>query len=244
MAKAINHLAGKKLIAEYRRRYGDTSLVSFSCGKDSIGAALAIRDDLDLVPVYYTIVPGLEFVEDSLDYYERKLFKRHILRMPHPSLYRFLNDYMFQPISNANIIAAADLPSLEFSDIVKMAIAQEKISHPVLTATGLRAADNALRNMSIRRHGPIRPNTQSWLPIWDWNKARLVAEITKANISLPIDYLLFGRSWEGLTIEYLEPLRKYCPRDYAKVVEWFPLIEVEFFRYGIIEKNADCAQKT
>jgi len=35
------------------------------------------------------LVPGLTFVEESLDYNERKLFGRPVLRVPHPSFLRW-----------------------------------------------------------------------------------------------------------------------------------------------------------
>jgi hypothetical protein len=39
--------------------------------------------------------------------------------------------------------------------------------------------------MAVRKYGVIRPSRFSWLPIWDWNKARLMEAITRAGISLP-----------------------------------------------------------
>lgn len=74
---------------------------SFSRGKDSIACALGIRHRLNIVPMHFIAVPGLEFVEESLDYYERKLFHRHILRLPHPALYRHLNNGLFQTARDA-----------------------------------------------------------------------------------------------------------------------------------------------
>jgi tRNA(Ile)-lysidine synthase TilS/MesJ len=77
---SIPHLRGNELIAEYKRRYGDKTLLAFSRGKDSIAVALALRDKIEVVPFHYDDLPGLEFVEESLAYYEKHLFGRHILR--------------------------------------------------------------------------------------------------------------------------------------------------------------------
>lgn len=38
--KELNYPRGDALIAEYRRRFGDTTILSFSRGKDSIAVAL------------------------------------------------------------------------------------------------------------------------------------------------------------------------------------------------------------
>lgn len=227
----MEHLAGKPLIDEYIRRYGRVTLQSFSRGKDSIACTLGIRDHLDIVPVHFVLVPGLEFVEESLDYYERKLFGRHIIRLPHPSFYRWLNNYLFQTVERAEVIAAADLPDISYRDVLAMAKRQERIKSDVLTAIGARAADSAVRQMSVRRHGPFRPSQGAWWAIWDWDKARLIREIQRANISLPIDYRLFGRSFDGLDAQYLVPLKRHCPKDYQRLLEWWPAAEAEVWLY-------------
>jgi hypothetical protein len=63
---AIGHLRGDELIAEYKRRYGDKTLLAFSRGKDSIATALALRDKIEVIPFHYDDLPGLEFIEESL----------------------------------------------------------------------------------------------------------------------------------------------------------------------------------
>lgn len=61
-------------------------LLAFSTGKDAIGAYIQLRRHFtDIIPFYLYLVPGLEFVEESLDYYEGILGRR-ILRLPHPSI--------------------------------------------------------------------------------------------------------------------------------------------------------------
>ena len=82
---------GAALIRQYRQTHGDTTILAFSCGKDSISTALAVRDSLSIVPVHYYIVPDLPMVEESLDYYERHLFKRRIIRFPDQRFYDWLD---------------------------------------------------------------------------------------------------------------------------------------------------------
>lgn len=73
---------GEEIVAQVRRETGGKTILAFSTGKDSIAAMQAIRDAFDeVIPVYMYLVPGLEFVEESLAYYERVLFGgRRILR--------------------------------------------------------------------------------------------------------------------------------------------------------------------
>src|ERR1700722_7290400 len=101
---SIKHPRGDELIAEYKRKYGDKTLIAFSRGKDSIAVALALRDKIEMIPFYYDDLPGLEFVDESLAYYEKNLFGRRILRMPHPAFYKHLSDGIFQPVRRAEIL--------------------------------------------------------------------------------------------------------------------------------------------
>ena len=74
----------------------DTAILAFSTGKDSIAAWLQLRKYFKhVIPYYCYTVPGLEFVENSLAYYE-DFFGTHIYRLPHRSLYRLLRNLVFQ----------------------------------------------------------------------------------------------------------------------------------------------------
>lgn len=240
----LGYPVGQALIDEYKRRYCDTTLLSFSRGKDSIAVALALRDKINVVPITFITIPGLTFIDESLDYFERKLFKRPILRMPHPSLYRNLNSLGFQTYESANVVLAAELPEFDRSQNVDLAKRQEGITENVLTAVGMRAADSALRQMSMRRHGPFRPKQGSWCPVWDWNKERLITEIEKAGLHLPIDYLMFGRSFDGIDASFIVPLKRDRPDDYQKLVDFYPLLDVEIFYYELHQKTGDAPVKS
>jgi hypothetical protein len=87
------------------------------------------------------------------------------------------------------------------------------------------------RMAGVKRHGPINRGAQTYMPIHDWRKARLREELIKSGIKLPIDYVMFGRSFDGLDLRFLVPLKKHRPADYKRVLEWFPLCEAEVYRY-------------
>ena len=54
--------------------------------------------------------------------------------------------------------------------------------------------------------------------------------INENNCKVPIDYKIFGRSFDGLVYRFMLPLKKYFPNDYAKIKEYFPLIDLEIER--------------
>lgn len=236
-------MRGDDLIRAYKERFGDKTLLAFSRGKDAIGTALAIRDKLDVIPVHYTTVPGLEFIEEGLAYYEKHLFGRHIYRMPHPSFYRMIgSDFLYQDINNAQVFAAANLPVLKHTDVSRMVLNMEGAPLDTMNAIGVRAADSPMRRTAMNKYGPIRGSTRNWYPVWDWDKARLVSEIQRSGISLPIDYWLWGRSFDGVDVRFMLPMKKHLPRDYAKVLEWFPLLEADIRRYEMHLRGADEAK--
>ena len=87
------HIKGQptseEVIARLREE-GRPVLLSFSCGKDSIAAWIALEEGgVEVAPVYmYCVPPGtLSLVEDDLAYFERA-FGARIRRYPHESYYR------------------------------------------------------------------------------------------------------------------------------------------------------------
>lgn len=223
-------LSGSETIEKVRSSQRET-LLAFSTGKDAIAAWLAVRLHFERVhPYYLYLVPGLEFVEESLSYYE-KFFGCRIARLPHPSLHRWLNGYMFQPPERCQVIEQAKLPDFDYTDIRKVLIEDKGLDAGILVADGVRAADSPMRRIAIMTHGPISRAQGRYHPIWDWKKADLIAAFRKAGVKLPEDYKLFGRSFDGLDLRFLLPLKKHRPRDYRRILEWFPLADLEVFRW-------------
>lgn len=213
------------------REHQDKTLIAFSCGKDAIAAWLAIQDSFDdVIPYYLYIVPGLEFVNESLDYYER-FFKTKITRLPNPSLHRQLNNFVFQPPERCLVIEQANLPNHSYSEVRRAMIIKHGLQDNILVADGVRAADSPLRRISITQYGPITWNLNKYHPVWDMKKDELIALLNKHNCKLPVDYKYFSRTFDGIDLRFLLPIKKYFPKDYQTILNWFPLAELEVFRY-------------
>lgn len=206
-------------------------LLGFSTGKDSIGALIqAKRYFHDIRLFYLYLVPGLEFVEDSLQYYEQALSTK-IIRLPHPSLYRWLNRAVFQAPQNRFVVADMALPEFDHQDI--QAVICEDYSLPLDTtyaASGVRQYDSLNRWSAIQKYGPLNPQKKTFYPVFDWKIERLHTEIEQSGLQLPVDYRLFGRSFDGLDYRFLKPIRDYYPGDYKRILEYFPLADLELFK--------------
>jgi 3'-phosphoadenosine 5'-phosphosulfate sulfotransferase (PAPS reductase)/FAD synthetase len=212
----------------------DTTLVSFSMGKDSLATYLEVRDHFEnVVPFYLHGVPGLEFVEDNLAYYER-MIGRHIIRLPQPRFYEMLNDLIYQPPDERRIrmIWGWQIPNHTHDDI-HIAVCRSERLDPEMTYTaiGLKMADSIQRRTSLQKNGTVTHSKRKYYPIAHYNKDDVLNKINAAGWKLPSDYLFFKDSLDGFQIRYLLPIKKRFPRDYQRILEWFPLAEAEVMRY-------------
>lgn len=214
-------------------------LVAFSGGKDAIATELALQDagvETQLAYLYY--IPGrkpgttLDFIERDLARLEDKLGKR-IHRYPHPSLWRWLNGYVFQPPERLAIIEAARMPTPTYEQMWDLIRRDLGVPHTTFVADGVRASDSIVRRASLTRHGIIKPHLRKVSPIADWLKGEVLERIAAAGIALPIDYEWFGRSFDGIDHRFLKPIHDNAPDDFQRILDWFPLAELELIRHDL-----------
>lgn len=212
----------------------DTAIVAFSTGKDSICAWLQMRKYFKhIIPYYCYTVPGLEFVEKSLKYYE-DFFETHIYRLEHRSFYRMLNALVFQPPEHYAKLKTMELPGDEYDDGMIGELIRQAGNLPAgaYTGVGVRMADSPMRRIGIKTHGAINHNQKRFYPVYDWKKADVLAALDESGVKLPVDYKLFGRTFDGLDYRFLKPIKEHFPADYARIIEWYPLAELELYRRG------------
>ncbi|WP_370386923.1 phosphoadenosine phosphosulfate reductase [Snodgrassella alvi] len=223
-------LSGKmtleKVASEHRQ-----SILAFSAGKDSIAAYLAIRKRFAAVyPYYLYLVPELEFVEEQLELYERQ-FGFRITRLPHPALYQMLRAHVFQPPKHAAVIDAAGLADFGYADIRLMMCGMFDLPPDTPVANGTRVEKRPKQRLSMQRHGSIVKSQFQYYPVWDWKKQDLLHCFKRNHVRLGSDYQIFGCSFDSLDLRFLLPIKKFYPRDYQKILEFFPLCELEIFRW-------------
>jgi hypothetical protein len=215
---------------------GRPVLVAFSGGKDAIATELALQDagiETILAHLYY--IPGrepghtLDFVEQGLTDLEHALGKS-IHRYPHPSFYRWLNNFVFQPPERCEVIEAAQLPTPDYAVMWELIRKDLDLPADTWVADGVRAADSIVRRASFIQHGVMKPTSRKVSPIADWLVAEVRDRIAAAGITLPVDYQLFGRSFDGIDHRFLKPISEHFPADFQRVLDWFPLADLELFR--------------
>lgn len=232
-------IEGQPPSSEIRRRLKEEDrpvCVAFSGGKDCIAATLALmEEEIDVRPVHLYGVPGrqpmtaLSFVEDYLNHLE-DVFGVEIRRYPHPSLYRLLSQYAFQPPDRAHVIHDARLPNYDYEGVWAEIRADLELNEDTWVADGVRASDSLVRRASIKKHGAMKPKNHKVSPIYDWLQGSVHDYIKLHGIELPIDYELFGRSFDGLDYRFIKPIKDNLPEAYEEIKHWFPLIDLEIMR--------------
>ena len=234
MYDKIEYTSGDEL-CEKMAQECDTCLLAFSLGKDSVASWLQCRRYFKkVIPFYKYNIPNLEFVEDNLKYYE-DFFGQHIYRMPHPNLYAMLNHGVFQsPVSMHRLNEEPDMfpPQSEYNSETVPEIIRYLLGLPdtVYTAVGLRVSDSPMRRMNVKAHGAIIHNKQSFYPVYDWLKARLLKEFDDVGVKLASDYQLWNNSFDGISNKYISVIKEVYPRDYEKIKKFFPLIDLDIIR--------------
>ncbi|WP_146115274.1 hypothetical protein [Arthrobacter sp. MYb221] len=236
--------------ADIRKELADRDvpvMLSFSRGKDALAAWLAMLDSgikrENIHPIYYELVPGLKFTAESVAYYE-DIFKTKINTFPHPAMYRMWNAGVYQPIDRTWMIEASKMPEPSFEDIQQMYRIDHNLPDDTLICTGVRAADSIARRTFIKKTGPLTESKRRLAIVWDWTRGECYDRIAAEGIDLPPDYEWFlrphprtgklvknsGRTFDGLAAQFLVPLREHAPEDFATIMEWFPLVELDLIR--------------
>lgn len=206
--------------------------LSFSCGKDSIAAWLAMQEyGIEVIPFYFWLVPDLQFIDDEIKYFE-EFFDTPIHRYPNPSFYRLIHACVDQPPERLRIIEAANLPTPDYAQIWDMIFEEHGLPKDTWKADGVRAADSIVRRSSFTQHGVMKQNSHKVSPVADWLKAEVMEAIENAGVKLPIDYEIFGRSFDGIDYRFTKPMSEHLPEDYARLCEWFPFLVTDLIRKG------------
>ena len=97
---------------------------------------------------------------------------------------------------------------------------------------GVRTADSPMRLVAIRRHGPSGQRNVDTIRSTTGARRTLCRCFRKARCGLPVDYRLFGRSFDGIDLRFVLPLKRYRYVGLSpRASEWFPLVELEVFRW-------------
>lgn len=217
-------------------------LVAFSCGKDSIALMLHILESgiyrIEDMKLYYMyLVPGLEFVEQSIRYFE-DFFGAKIERIPHPSLIRMTRNLVYCSPERWPSIVRQKLKNADYSAFVDALRKRDEAYSNAFVASGVRSCDSPLRRIALSKYGPVNHTERKVQLIWDKNIAWVREVIARNKVRLPVDYEMFGRSFDGIDYRFIAPIKQRFPKDYETIERFFPIVGAEIFRYETVGKES------
>jgi len=222
-----------------RAMVGNKLLLGFS-GKDSLAAWLYLRErGFEIVPYMLYTVPGLQIDLDARAYYE-DFFQTKIYYLPHPYFYSMLRALEWQTPHQAATLNRLDMAVFDFAGVEDL-LAEENGLDPAnyFSVVGYLASDNLGRNSFINRSGTLGlKHRRYYFAIWDWRYQDVMGIIRRSKCKLPRHYRIWGNTGTGRPFEYegLKRLKALAPDDYERVIKWFPMLPLEFFRYEVVSQ--------
>lgn len=203
----------------------DRVLVSFSGGKDSvITLDLCMRHFRQVEGFFMYQVRGLSFQESILRYYEDK-YGIPIHRIPHFELSDWLRNGLFR-----NYDFSCPLVSVkETYDYIRDNTGIWWI------AAGERIADSVWRRAMIKSSGTIDEKRGRFFPIAEWSKEHVRGYIRQRRLKVGMESEKLGFSFRSFAPKDLIAIRKHFPADYARIKEWFPLVDVSIIQHELKE---------
>ena len=198
----------------------DSVLVGFSGGKDSAACLdLCFKYFKNVKPYFMYLVPGLEFQERTLAYYEDR-YKTEFLRVPHFMLSDFLRYGTYR-------MPDLDVPMIKTVELYNYL--REK-SGIYWIAAGERISDSIVRRAMIKQSSSVDIKRGRFYPIAYWNINHVRSYNKQRRLPLSLENKAMGHSFRSLMYEDLKDIKKHFPNDYDKIKSMFPLVDVELKR--------------
>lgn len=227
----VGTAASRRACMEAARHSGDTIILAFSRGKDSVAAWLWLAEFFPrVVPFHLAAVPGLGFVERSLSHYET-FFGRKIDRYVSSELVAGLSQLIYQPPHAEDWIDAIGFEPHTIDSVV--ADVRRRHGCPrAWVAYGISRSDSIVRRSARKYDGGYSLPRRTLYPCFDWPKAQVLAAVEAGGCGLPEDYLMSNRTLSAAVPaeRHLPRMRELFPEDYERVKFFYPLIEARLAR--------------
>ena len=215
-----------------------TNVLHFSCGADSIACYLRLKEfGIKPILVYHYFLKDLPMVKNYIDWFEKK-FNERIYQFPSVLFTEMFDRALFQyPVKarerfrNRIGYNMAGFTKEKFDKFLADAIGGNIIFH-----LGLKYTDGIRRYQFLIKNGCSYEN--KFYPIVSFQVKDIQNILEKHDCLLPIEYGLWGLSFETPRAWNINLIKKHCPETYKKIGAVFPLIGAEGLRkYAVLNKH-------
>lgn len=239
----------EKQIQEYVPKLQDKiNVLHFSTGSDSVACFLRLKEwGINPILVYNYYLPHIPMVDNYIDYFEKK-FNVHIYRLPSTLYLNNTDNALYQlPIKGRekfrNDITEFKLLRYKTDKANKDFQRKQILEYlnckkgEVIFHKGLRYTDGFFRFYNIETSG-VMTKDYSFLPIASFEISDVQNILRKYECKLPIEYNLWGISFESPRAWNVNLIKENCPESWKYICEYFPMTAAICYRDKYIELNA------
>lgn len=219
--KALEMLCPEKRVA-----------LAMSCGKDSIAAWIALRDNgYEVFPYFKETFPNLRFMDETIAGLE-KYFGTEVTKIASRDSFLDLHYWYADTNSMKSVDAKAEL-------LNKGRIADDQIlahSGCNVLIVGTKASDSLNRRTNFLMSGPFNAKRRSFALTWRLAKNAPLEMMIKAGCPIPKFYLWLARSPEFMFDVEFYFIKKYYPDDFEKILSLLPDADVRVKNFEFSDK--------
>jgi hypothetical protein len=235
----MNEILEYDFLQKVKSLKNKTNVLHFSTGADAVASYLKLKEHgIKPVLIYHYFIKDLPMVKNYIDYFEKK-FDEHIYQFPSTLWAERIDNALYQPPVWArekfrNHITHYELDKFtkeEFDKVIADTLGGDVVFH-----LGLRYTDGIRRYSHLTRHGTSYGN--KFYPIASFQVKDIQDILERHDCLLPIEYRLWGISFESPRAWNVNLIKEHCPETYRQILKIFPMAGAEGLRkYAALNKH-------
>lgn len=202
-----------------------TNVLHFSTGADSVACYLKLKENgIKPILVYKYFIKDLVMVQNYIKYFENK-FNERVYQFPSTLWAEHNDNALYQkPIkAREKFRNGIGVYGLEYytKDVFDDAIVNT-LGGDVVLHLGLRYTDGIRRYQHLMKHGCSFGN--KFYPIASFKVGDIHDLLDKYDCYLPIEYKLWGISFESPRSFNINLVKENCPATYEQIKAEYPLV--------------------
>lgn len=232
----MNDEIEKKIIEAIPKLQDKLNILHFSTGVDSVVSYLRLKEfGIKPILIYKYFLPDIPMVMNYIDWFERK-YNERVYLIPNTLFYQHIDNALYQfPIYGREDFRNNLTPFLFYKEFRKKSVDKKILKaiglkkEDVVFHVGVRYTDGLLRYLSIQKNG-VWNKDNTFFPIASFKVNDLKEMLDKYECKLPIEYKLFGISFESLRSWNIGLIRQECPASYEYMLQFFPMVKLLEYR--------------